>query len=263
MIGDLKFSFAKAHEIIWKLGHWKYLFVPLALSVVLAVVLAGVCFGLAAALSGWVHGMLAERFAGYPGWLKHLLLAVFFLASIGPCYVAFRSLVLVCYGPWLDKLSTVAETLINGQASQLDTSLMESLKRPLLMAFWTILAAIGAMLGGIALGAIPLIGVLISGVAVTAINLFLSAVGYIDPYLERTGHTPRASFALMRRNKMGVLAFGIIGALFTLVPLVGWFVGPTYCVVAGVVYGILLTNAEQGVVKPTAPPSPPAVGTSG
>ncbi|GHB89996.1 EI24 domain-containing protein [Cerasicoccus arenae] len=243
MTGDVRFSYAKAHELLWKLGYWKYLLAPIALSILLALVLLSLCWIFAASLGGWIQQSLNEVFQ-LPDWLRIPLLIILFIVGLGPCYVAFRSLVMVCYGPWLDQLSVKAEILINGHSKEVDRSIWESIKRPLAMAVLTISAAIGAFFGGMVIGLIPLIGALLAGVVVPLIELFLSAVGYIDPYCERTGLTPTQSFAILRANAVGVICFALVGLLITLIPFIGWFVGPTYSVVAGVIYGILLTNAR-------------------
>lgn len=248
MIGDVVFAYRKAHTILWQHGQWKVLIVPFFISVVLAIVLAGGSFLLAAGLSNWAHESLSARL-DYPDWLRHLLLIVLFLAGLGPCYVMFRGLVMVCYGPWLDQLSTTAEQLLNGQKAECQRGTWESLKRPILMALLTIGASIGVFILGLLVGSIPLVGVLISGCVISLAQLFLSAVGFLDPYLDRCGYSPLESWRQIRRRPAGVILFGLIGMLLTLVPVIGWFVGPTYSVVAGVVYGALI--AENPSQKPS------------
>ena len=67
----------------------------------------------------------------------------------------------------------------------------------------------------------------------------------IDPVLSRAGLRARDSFRLLRRNMLEVIVFGAIGSLIVAIPLVGWFLGPTYCVIAGVHLGLLLLDATE------------------
>ncbi|WOO42796.1 EI24 domain-containing protein [Rubellicoccus peritrichatus] len=247
MFEDVKFSYVKAHEILWKLGYWRYLLIPIALSVVLAFVLVGFCFLFSAVLSSLAHEYLSGLFE-MPEWFRIIILILIFGLGLGPCYVLFRGLVMVCYGPFLDKLSIKAEALINGKVKDFESGFFDSIKRPLQMAFYTISASIAFFFGGLALGLIPLLGMFVAGITLL-VQMYLSAVPYVDPYMERSGYSARESFRLMRKHTGSVLLFGLIGLLTTAIPIVGWFIGPTYSVVAGIILGILLTEGRpEGAV---------------
>ena len=247
---DVKFAFQKAHEIIWKLGYWKFLLIPIFLSAALAALLLGGCYLFSSAISNFLYPHLSEFF-NLPEWMKSIFIIVVFIFQLGPCYVVFRSLVLICYGPFLDRISKKAEELVNGYSNEVDTSFIDSIKRPILMTFYSILGIFGVLVGAFALGIVPLIGVLLSGAFTLPANIFLSSISYIDPYLERCGYQPKQAFNLMWKNKTTLIIFGLAGLLITIIPFVGWFVGPTYSVVAGIILSILLHNqqAEPVVVR--------------
>ncbi len=241
MIGKAKFSFLKAHEILWKLGYWRYLLVPIILSVVLAVVLVVLCFAFSSILSVWLHEFLSTFFE-LPEWFRLVLMLFIIVFEMGPFYVAFRSLVMVCYAPFLDKLSVKVEELVNGHSKEFDRGFIESIKRPLMMASFTISASVAVFVGGLFIGLVPVAGILISSLMLIPFQIFLSSVAYVDPYLERSGYTPRESIVLMRKNIGSMLIFGLFGFIIMMIPIIGWFVGPTYSVVAGIVFGILISK---------------------
>ncbi|MGJ8641653.1 MAG: EI24 domain-containing protein [Opitutaceae bacterium] len=240
---DVQFAFKKAHEIIWKLGYWKFLLVPIFLSAALAALMLGCCYLFSSAISDFLYPYLSEFF-NLPEWVRTIFIIVIFAFQLGPCYVLFRSLVMVCYGPFLDRISKEAEEIVNGFSNEADTSFIDSIKRPILMTFYSIAGIAGVMVGAFALGLVPFVGVLLSGGFTMPANLFLSSISYIDPYLERSGYSPKQGFQLMWNNKITLIVFGLMGLLLTVIPLIGWFVGPTYSVVAGVILSIVLHNQQ-------------------
>lgn len=249
---DIQFAFKKAHEIIWKLGYWKFLLIPIFLSAALAALLLGGCYLFSSAISNFLYPYFSEFF-DLPEWIRTLFIIVIFIFQLGPCYVVFRSLVMVCYGPFLDRISTEAEKIVNGYSNETNTSFIDSIKRPILMTFYSVVGIIGVLFGAFALGIVPFIGVLLSGAFTLPANLFLSSISYIDPYLERNGYSPKQAFNLMWKNKISLITFGLIGLLITVIPFVGWFVGPTYSVVSGVILSILLHNQQaEPIGKPKA-----------
>lgn len=182
---------------------------------------------------------------GMGTFVRTLFILLIFIPGLAPCYVAFRGLVMVCYAPFLDHLSNRAEKVITGSADEVSRSLLESIKRPLCMALLTIGASMAVLAGGLALGLIPLIGFLLTFGFVIPLELFLSSISYLDPYFERRGFTPQSSFRFLRRHFLSVCVFGLLGLVIMAVPVVGWFLGPTYSVVAGIVYAILLFESDS------------------
>jgi len=241
MIHEAKFAYLKAHEILWKHGYWKYLLLPIVISLVLALVMILLCLVVSSWISGWTLEFIA-KWIEMPGWVQPILTFLLFCLSAAPCYVSFRSLVLVAYAPFLDRLSVQAETMINGTARETERSFLESLHRPLLMASITIPTSLLLLVIGFLMGLIPAVGVFLTGLIVFPLQLFLSAIAYVDPYLDRCDHGPWDSIRIMRQNFLNVLFFGLVGFVLTIIPLIGWFLGPTYSIAAGIVFGIQLEN---------------------
>ncbi|WP_309400914.1 EI24 domain-containing protein [Cerasicoccus maritimus] len=242
-------AYKQAHQLLWKRNFWKYLIWPVLISFVITLLLlAGYV-----AVGDYLVSNVEEYFFGeekIPAWLKAIFwLGVLFLFS-GPLYVGFRGLVMICYGPFLDNLSQEIEREVNAEVRNAERSFIESIKRPTIMFVWTFAASIGVLLGGIAVGAIPLAGVILAALLPFPFQMFLSGVAYIDPYLDRANYSPKESFAAIRKHFGGVALFAMIGLVIQAIPIIGWFIGPTYSVIAGVLYGI---RVEKDCPLPTKP----------
>jgi uncharacterized protein involved in cysteine biosynthesis len=240
MITPVRTAYSKAHTLIWKEGNWRYLLLPIGLSVIIALALVGLCGAVSLWIGSWLQDWLATRWNA-PGWIQAVATAVLFVVGLAPSYILFRSAVLFCYSPFLDRLSRKAELAILGEVKSGERGVAESLGRLLLMAALTISASAVVTVAGLLLGWIPVVGWGVVAV-LFPVQMFLSALSYLDPYLERRGYSPMASLRLMRKHFGSVLIFGVVGFFINLIPIVGWFVGPTYSVVAGIVLGILITE---------------------
>ncbi|MCI5223916.1 MAG: hypothetical protein D3924_14900, partial [Candidatus Electrothrix sp. AR4] len=95
-----------------------------------------------------------------------------------------------------------------------------------------------------ALAAVPVVGTLLSGAVVFFLQMFLSSVAFVDPYLDRRGMATKQAFTLLWGEKRDMFFFGTAGLLLTLIPVFGWFVGPTYSVISGVALGVLLFEED-------------------
>ena len=78
--------------------------------------------------------------------------------------------------------------------------------------------------------------------------MFLTGIGFIDPYFVRAGYNGMQSFRIMLKRFFTVGFFSAFGGLILLIPLFGWFLGPTYSVVAGIILALQF-NAEHQAKK--------------
>ena len=243
MIQQVHQSYLKAHQIIWQQGYWRYLLVPITLSFVLAVfLLAGSGF-LAAKMSNSVHEWISESIRLWD-WLQAVLGLVLFVLLLLPCYLLFRSLVMLCYAPFLDRISMGTEKLAGSAVLDSDMGILQSLKRPALMAVFTLCGLVVVVVLAVLAGFIPVVGAVISLILVFPVNLLLSTLSYLDPYLERRSYSPVASIKVIWQHRWLAMYFGLIGFLITSIPIFGWFVGPTYAVVGGIVLAISITEGD-------------------
>lgn len=256
---DTLSAFRQAHELIWRSGMWKYLAVPVVLTVlylpvvvIAAFLLAGVS---ADAIAGILDGLLGEP----PGWLLTTVHAVFMVLYALLGFVTYRTVVLLFYAPFLDKIGEQVEARLIGSVPEDDRPWTAAIGRVVLMILLVVGLSIVLFLVNLVVSSLPFIGWLLSLCIVLPVQFFLLGTGYIDPVLDRHGCGVGKSFRLMRRKGVTVTVFAIIGSVLLLIPLVGWFLGPTYSVVAGVILGhemLAADRPDRGLASPSQAESP-------
>ena len=85
--------------------HWKVLFLPILISAALAAFMIGACYVVSSTVSTWFFLLFVGSTNTLPSWIRIALLIAIFLVQLGPCYVVFRSLVLLCYTPFPDRIA--------------------------------------------------------------------------------------------------------------------------------------------------------------
>ena len=247
-------SYAQAHRVLWKHGQWRYLLVPLIMAPVFFLLLWSlVYFLLWTDLFEWIE----PHWLGgmdVPAVLEILLLFVVGVVLAGPCYVAFRGIIMICYIPFMDRLVSKTMEIETCQSRQVEVGILRAVWRAVLMTTCTVLASLAVMVASVAIGFVPGIGPVLSLVFAFPLQLFLCGASSVDPYLERCGHSTAQSFRIMWGRKSQMIRFGLIGTLGMFVPLVGWFMSPTYSVIAGVVLGNQF-DEEAGGPHAQEPPS--------
>ncbi|CAK8725282.1 CysZ protein [Candidatus Electrothrix aarhusensis] len=242
-------AFKVGHEVLWKHGQWRRLRLPIAISVLLVPLSIAGFFAVGWELSDYLQHLFFPNqawteFVGFAMWIALSILAA------GPLYIIFRSLVLLVFTPFLDLVSEETESIMTGKPAPGGQRILASIQRLVLMLLLTVTASLLVVITGFALSVIPVIGPLLSGAVVFFFQMFLSSAAYIDPYLDRRGMPPKESLALLWSRKVEIFLFGAAGLLLTMIPVVGWFIGPTYSVISGVALGVLLFEETQDNTLP-------------
>jgi len=250
-------SYVQGHRVLWKHGQWRYLLVPLIMAPLLFLLLWSLVYYLvwtdlfAWIEPHWLGGM------DVPAALEILLLFVVGVVLAGPCYVAFRGIIMICYIPFMDRLISRTMEVEGCQFRQVEAGIFRAMWRAVLMAICTVLASLAVMVGSVMIGFIPVIGPVLSLAVAFPLQFFLCGASSVDPYLERCGHSTAQSFRIMWGRKAQMIRFGLIGTLGMFIPLVGWFMSPTYSVIAGVVLGNQLDEEDGERPGQGDPPAPP------
>lgn len=242
-------AFAIAHRLLFQHGFWRYLLFPVSFSVALVPLALWGGFEGFAALAQWVLGWFMDDGTTAASIVGTVLLIATLVLLAGPLFLVFRGLVMLAYLPFLDRLAEKAERVVEGGPTTLARGLLSALWRWAAMFAITLAASAAVLVAGFLLGLVPLVGVVISTVFVAALQLWLGSVANVDPYLDRRGYSTRGALGLMWRFFFTLTVFGGLSLGATAVPVVGWFVGPTYTAVAGVVLGLLIDEIEA----PNAP----------
>jgi CysZ protein len=236
---DNLFAYSLAHRLIWQGGLKRFLLIPIGLSILYMPVMVFICLNVAGAFTGWV-------FSTFPAinemgtWLRWLIQGMLLTLFGGLGLVTYRTVVFLFYTPFLDQIAERVEAQVLGATVSKPRGWSKTIGRVLSITLLTIGLSVGLLLIDAFVASIPLIGGLLVLLVILPVQFFIAGIGYLDPFLDRNGYASMESLALLRAHFLGVSAFGAIGSLIVLIPILGWFVGPTYNVVAGVILAVIL-----------------------
>lgn len=230
---DVLKAFGRAHSTVWKKGIRKYLAVPLILTLLyLPVLIAGL-----AAVSWFftdfvfVHLGVGENPSPWLLWTARVLLFALFGV---PAVISFRTVVLLFYGPFLERIAEKVETTVLNRPTVAGKGMHLAFGRMLVMASCTLTATVVLTVFSLFFSLIPVVGGIVVIGVIVPLQLFVAGVEYMDPVLDIKGCTLSQSLNLLFKHFFTMLAFGALGTLILLIPVLGWFVGPTYSIVAAV-----------------------------
>jgi uncharacterized protein involved in cysteine biosynthesis len=250
-VTDAFASYREAHRLIWNGGIWPVLVVPVLLTVIYLPAMVFVGFLSGRALSDGLLHLLPwlEDGGKWASWLvQGLLLLGFGIFA----FFSYRIVVMLFYLPCLDLIIERAEARLLGKESYDHKRWYQMLVRMGLFALVILTLSAGLMVLNLLASLIPVMGPLIAMGCILPVQLFLTGAGYLDPYFDRNGYRVRESLRILRSRFPTVVAFEAVGSAFLLIPVVGWFLGPTYSVVAGV--GLAIRMEENDPKSPTLEP---------
>lgn len=239
-------AFRQAHRIIWGTGLWRYFIIPVILSVLYFPLLVAGCLYFSNLATSWLLESIGWL-GGLGNWARWTvnILVLILLGFFG--IVTYRSVVMIFYSPFLDAISEKVEEILLGRKVTARGNIIQTILRVGAIALLTIGCSVVLLVLDVAVSGIPLIGGLLTLIILLPIQFFIAGIGNVDPFLDRNGYGAMESFRLMRRNFGAVAVLSVLSSLFLLIPLFGWFIGPTYSVVAGVALGIRIDEKKLGV----------------
>lgn len=244
---DNAHAYRLAHQLIWRGKIWRVMIIPVLMTMVYLplVIVGGLALG--EGFSEWMVSLF-PWLANYSGWIHWMMrVLVFFLFALFG-YFTFRIVVMLFYLPFLDFVSDRVERRVLGRPAEDPKRWHQMIGRILLIAVITILLTGLLLMLNLAASLIPVVGTIVAMVCILPFQFFLTGLGYIDPYFDRNGISVGESLGLLWRRFATVVVFDLFGTGLLLIPLIGWFLGPTYSVVAGVILGIRLQQADSGSI---------------
>jgi CysZ protein len=249
-------AYREAHRLIWREGLWRWMVLPVLLTMAYLplLVLGGLALG--EGISGWLVDLL-PWLGDYRGWVYWPMRVLLFLLFALFGYFSYRIVVMLLYLPMMEFIAEGVERRVLGEAEAVARPWYAMVGRILGIVSLTLLLSAGLLVLNLAASLIPVVGTLVALACILPFQFFLTAVGYLDPYLDRRGYTVRESLRLLWRHFPTVVGFDLLGTGLLLIPIVGWFLGPTYAVVAGILMGMRLHRRPvPGRASPPAGPRP-------
>jgi CysZ protein len=221
------------HSFISKNRLTHYLLIPGLISILyltIIIILGFVYLGLVADyimknwLPGYLHGNIMELFLLILLWILLLLLL----------FITYRHVVLALLAPVLTLLSEKTECRVTGGAAvpfQLKQALID-LIRGIRINLRIMILSIFFSLAAWLLVLIPVIGAFLSLVVSFYIQSYYGGFALVDYTLERRRLSVRESIAFVKQRRAWITGIGAGFFLLSLIPLIGWFLAPTYGTVA-------------------------------
>ena len=245
-------AYKQAHKFIWGEGFLKMLSVPLLLTMLYFPVMVGACYVSAAMVVEFFEGQLGldGDYGGW-AWVEWLLEIVLFLGIGALGLLTYRTVVLLFYSLYLDRIAQRVEKAITGDVIECKRPPSQILKRMLVVAIITILGTFLMLMIELGANLVPLIGGLVALALIIPCEMFLTGIGFVDPYFDRVGLSGMESFRVMRRRFFDIAVFSAVGGLILVIPIFGWILAPTYSVVAGVILAMNIQKEKEGASPET------------
>lgn len=227
-------AYLRGLGLIRRYGLWRYLLVPALLSLVLSVAIVA---GLVVGFDNF-HNWIDAKIALQTRWLDAVLswsASILAIAALGVVFVFLhKHLVLVLLAPFLGRLAEMTVRGIEGEKFRQRLGAIDSIVRSARVNTRSIVLELlaGALFFVIGL-LVPVVGSLVSSVALLLIQNCFLGNGLLDFPLEYRGRTTTQSVAFCKAHRGEATGLGLGYFLTMLVPVVGWMLAPTLGTVAG------------------------------
>ncbi len=241
-------AYREAHRTIFRHKLGKYLILPGIISVVYVA--------LYFLLFGYLSGKVDTDPANYPWWLEWLgemldwfLKAIYWVVIVWLFLVTYKFILQTILSPFLAHISDVTEAKLRSRKApeigwkEGAADIIRALKLSVRNLVYEILLCFIASF-------IPVVGVIL----VFCISSYYTGFGYMDYTLERKRYSTRESIQFMQNHKGLTLGLGIPVFLVISIPVLGWFVAPTYATVASTIAVMDLTDTLQDPHSPRPEP---------
>ena len=174
----------------------------------------------------WLHQVLPEW--AQMAWLSTILAALTWGAAALFAYFLGSQIILAIYAPLFGQLSERIEAHLGGTSGKTFTF------KDFFVDIGRALVVLGLSLGkwmlwlfvAFLISWVPVVGAVASAVLFFSINAYFSALGSIDPCLERRSVSVRETFNYGRRERLGLVGLGSAYQLLLFIPIAGWVIAP-------------------------------------
>lgn len=213
---------------------WRYLWVPAMLSLLLSgAMIALLVFGFAG-FQAWLDAKISFEtpwLDALVGWSVAILAVI---ASLAAFVFFHKHLVLVLLAPFLGRLAEMTVRGMEGEKFRQRLGFVDSIARSARVNTRSILLELVAVVIFFFVGAfVPVVGSVISSIALVLIQNCFLGNGLLDFPLEYRGRSVRESVAFCKIHRSEATGLGLGYFVTMLVPVLGWMVAPTFGTVAG------------------------------
>jgi len=231
-------DYLRAQSLLFRHGLWPLFLVPGILSLFYLPLSMVLGYVFLRGFTEYVHENWVPDFLR--GAIMMIFLTLFiWVVAIFLGFILFRNVIMILYSPILGFLSEATERAATGREEEEGAprfswkETAHSALRGTSMSLITLLFALIGLATSTLIAFVPVAGALIAAVFMPALTVYLAGVGFCDPPLERRKIGVGGTFTYAWRNRGRVFGHGLGFSLLLLIPVVGWFLAPSYGVVAG------------------------------
>ncbi len=205
--------------------------------VVIGVFFGGTFFGVQELSTHISEKWLPNEVASWAAWGLSVIVG---LLSIYLAFLLYRSVVMVIYAPFIGMISETAEEKHHGTKGPAFSigGLMYDIYRGIMVSGITLAISLALTVLCWLLWLIPLAGAAIYFAGMLILQAYFAGAGFMDPVLERRRMGIRQSLSHSYQNKWHAMGNGAGFMIMMLVPIIGWFLAPSYGIIAAAVSGV-------------------------
>lgn len=246
----------RAHRLISTHKLWRFIVIPGLLSLLyFPFVIWATFYGLKP-VSRYLHDNWVPEFL-QSGFTLFLLGLLVWLLGVYAGFMLFRNVIMVLCSPLLSHISEITDKVSGGVEAPKFTwqGSGKEIFRAAVLSLISLTISILVFLFCFVIGIIPILGAAIAFVTMSLVQMYLAGVGFSDPALERRQYSIGNTLKFARKHRPRLMGVGFGFLLLLAVPVIGWFVAPSYGVIAGTLAVLDLLEEEKKSRKPPVIPN--------
>ena len=240
-------AYRRAHSLVFRHKLWPYLILPGLFSLIYfpVVIFFGYLF-----LDDFASFLHTNLIPGFLRWevIRYILIVILWIVTLLLAYMSYKYVVLIICSPILGYLSEATEKILHGTEapSWSMKGFMHDLLRALIINIWIIIVSLTLMVLAWLTVFIPVVGAVISPILMVLIQFYYTGCGLVDPTLERKRYSVRESLKFASYHRATMTGLGLGFTLLLMIPLIGWYLAPSYGAIAGTLASLeLLPNSSD------------------
>ena len=230
-------AYSSAHKLVTKHNLWGFVILPGILSTLFFIGLSILGWNVSDPISAWLLGLFPATWeVASIGWLTTATNLLIFTSILLLGMFIVKYLVLIVLSPMLSYLSEKTEEIAFGGADG-KMNLKEMLKDVVRAIRLNSRNLIRELVITFVLYIIPGVNVA-APVLVFFVQSYYGGFGLMDFTLERKRLNVSESIQFVRKRRGLALGLGTGYMLWSFVPIIGWFIGPTYGTIAATIVSI-------------------------
>ncbi|HEY1172134.1 MAG TPA: EI24 domain-containing protein [Verrucomicrobiae bacterium] len=245
----------RGHRLVMTHKLWRFIIIPGLLSLLYFPFVIWATFHGLRPVSrylheNWIPGFLQSAFT-----LEILTLMVWLL-GVYAGFMLFRNAIMVICSPLLSHISEIVEKVSGGVEAPKFTweGTGKEIFRASVLSLLSLTISLIVFVFCLVIGIIPLLGAVVSFLIMSLVQMYLAGVGFADPALERRQYSIGSTLKFTRKHRPRLMGVGLGFLMLLAVPVFGWFIAPSYGVIAGTLAVLDLIEEEKKNRKPPVMP---------